>query len=118
MKGRKRRSSDRYSAFEGGEHIPVPDYAMFRKACEMAAKELGLPFLTVCKLYRDYVSTSIGLMLPEDNPGALSDEELLHPRRRIQIPHVATAEITEKSLYRWRAIQQRIKDKKEQNKDE
>lgn len=116
MKGRKRRSSDRYDAFEGGEHIPAPDYAMFRIACRMAANELDMKPSDVYRLYKDYVNCSIALMFPERSPKALSDKELLNPRRRIQLPHVATAEVTEKSLYRWRVIEQRIKNKnKEQD---
>ena len=119
MKGRKRRSSDRYEAFEGGEHIPVPDYAMFDKACELAAAKLGMKADLVRRIYKDYINCSIELMLPEPNPKELSDDELLNPRRRIQIPHVAAIEVTKKSLYRWRMIEQRIKNKdtKETNKD-
>lgn len=121
MKGQKRRSSDKYWAFEGGERIPAPDYAMFRKACEDAARELGIETDVVYRLYKDYITCSIMLMFPEPSPKALSDNELLNPRRRIQIPRVATAEVTNKSLYSWRRIEQRIKDKhnntKQTNKD-
>jgi len=119
MKGRKRRSSDRYEAFEGGEHIPTPDYAMFRKACDDAAKKLGLKADDVYKLYKNYLNLSIELLFPEPSPKELTDNELLEPRRRIQIPHVAVIEVTKKSLYRWRRIEQKIKNKdtEQTNKD-
>lgn len=115
MKGSRRRSSDRWAAFDGGEHIPVPDFAVFRSVCDDVGKKLGIKGSEVYRLYKAYISCSVELLFPENKPGELTDEELLTPRRRIQIPHVASLEVTENSLRRWRIIQRNIRNKR--NKD-
>lgn len=111
-KGSKRRSSERYSIFEGGEHIPRPDMAMFKQVCKEAAAELDMNWEDVYKLYRRYVEYSLRMAFPEDNPKELPDSELLTPRRIINIKGICSAEVTNKSLWSWRQIEQKIKNKR------
>lgn len=99
----------------GNAHIPAPDYAMFDVVCREAAQVLGLSAKEVRDIYVEFIDCSLRSALPEANPGSLSDEELLHPRRLIQIPHVASLEITENSLRHWRRVQKAIEYNK-QNK--
>lgn len=114
-KGRKRRSDSRYDVFEAGDRIPRPDYKMFEEVCSEAAQELGLSKDEVLFLFKRYVDVSLGLMFPEKSPRSLLDDALLRPRRIMRIPGIVTAEVTEKSLRRWRKIDALIRAKR--NKD-
>lgn len=112
-KGRKRRADSRYDVFDPGDKISLPDYKMFEEVCREAAQELGMNKDKLLSLYKHYVDVSLELMFPEGEPRTLPDELLLHPRRMIRIPGIVTAEVTEKSLKRWRKIEAIIKSKKE-----
>ena len=115
-KGSKRRSLDRYELFEGGERIPLPDYAMFRKACEEAGQELGINGGEVERVYRKFIRYSLDLLLPEKNPRSLPDEALLTPRRIMKVPGIASCEITKRSLWHWHKIEYAIRRKREETK--
>ena len=110
-KGRKRRT-EKYSVFEGGERIPTPDYAVFNSICSDVAYPLGLSAKDVRDLYVEFIDHSVGAALPEDRPRDLTDEQLLNPRRIIRIPKVASLEVTRKSLAHWRRVRERITAKK------
>ena len=92
----------------GNAHIPAPDYAMFDLVCSEAAQVLGLSTKEVRSIYVEFIDCSLKSVLPEQDPGSLSDEALLNPRRLIQIPGIASLEITENSLRHWRRIQKAI----------
>lgn len=109
-KGTKRRSSDRYEAFDGGERIPLPDYAMFYKACDEVGKELGIPGNEIARIYKGFIAQSLCMMFPEGNPRDISDEKLLSPRRIIHIPKIASLEVTERSLWHWHKVHDAIKN--------
>ena len=114
MPKRSRKKGEREQLL-GNSHIPAPDYAMFDLVCREAAQVLGLSAKEVRDIYIEFIDCSLKSALPEPNPGSLSDEELLHPRRIIQIPGVASLEVTENSLRHWRRIQKAIEHNK-QNK--
>jgi hypothetical protein len=97
----------------GNAHIPAPDYAMFDVVCSEAAQVLGLNAKEVRDIYVKFIDCSLKSALPEQNPGSLSDNQLLYPRRIIQIPGVASLEITENSLRHWRRIQKAIEHNKQ-----
>ena len=99
----------------GPARIPAPDYAMFDLVCSESAQLLGLSAKEVRNIYVNFVEYSLKRALPEGSPGSLSDTELLNPRRRIQIPGIASLEVTENSLRHWRRIQKAIEQNK-QNK--
>lgn len=104
----RKRASDEYGIFEVGDRIPLPDYAMFNEACKEAALELGMKPKDVIRIYKNFIACSLNMLFPEDNPRSLSDEELLHPRRILHVPKVASLEVTEKSLWHWRKVQEAI----------
>lgn len=114
MSKRSRKKGER-ELLLGNAHIPAPDYAMFDLVCSEAAQILGLSAKEVRSIYIEFIDRSLKTALPESNPGSLSDEELLNPRRIIQIPGVASLEVTENSLRHWRRIQKAIEHNK-QNK--
>lgn len=114
MQKRSRKRGERRYLL-GNEHIPLPDYAMFKLVCRDAAQLLGIPANEVRRVYVEFIECSVKMALPESNPGELSDEELLVPRRRIQIPGVASLEVTEKSIRHWRRIQKAILHNKTNN---
>ena len=109
-KGTKRRSSDRYEAFDCGERIPLPDYAMFYKACDEVGKELGISGNEIARIYKDFIAQSLYMMFPEGNPRDISDEKLLSPRRIMHIPKIASLEVTERSLWHWHKVHDAIKN--------
>lgn len=112
-KGTKRRTNERYEVFDAGDKIPLPDYSVFSSVCKEAAAELGMDKDELIRLYKRYVDVSLELMFPEGNPRNLPDEALLSPRRIIRIPGIVTAEVTERSLHRWRKIEEAIRNKRE-----
>ena len=107
MPKRSRKKGEREQLL-GNTSIPAPDYAMFDLVCRDTAQLLGLSQKEVRNIYVEFIDCSLKLALPEANPGTLNDKELLHPKRRIQIPDVASLEITENSLRHWRRIQKAI----------
>lgn len=107
MPKRSRKKGEREQLL-GNTRIPAPDYAMFDLVCRDTAQLLGLSQKEVRNIYVEFIDCSLKLTLPEANPGTLTDEELLHPKRRIQIPGVASLEVTENSLRHWRRIQKAI----------
>lgn len=111
-KGAKRRTSDRWEAFEGGEHTPAPDYAMFNLVCKDVATELGLNQKLVSTVYKQFLHYSLKEVFPESEPRSLSDEELLNPRRIMSVPGIASLEVTKKSLLHWQHINDAIQAKK------
>lgn len=115
-KGSRRRSSDKYSIFESGDHIPRPDLAAFKDVCREAAQKLGMDWEDVFKIYKTYIEYSIKMTFPEDKPRELDDEVLLTPRRIMNIRGIASAEVTPSSLWGWRQIESRIKNKRNKTK--
>lgn len=115
MSRRNSRKKGEREQLLGSSKIPAPDYAMFDLVCSESAQMLGLSTKEVHDIYVNFVEYSLKMALPEDNPGSLSDTELLNPRRRIQIPGIASLEVTDKSLRHWRRIQKAIEQNK-QNK--
>lgn len=107
MARKSRKTSEREQTL-GNAHIPAADYAMFGLVCSESAQLLGLSAKEVRDTYVNFIEYSLKKVLPEKNPGSLSDEELLYPRRIIQIPGIASLEVTENSLRHWRRIQRAI----------
>lgn len=107
-KGRRRRKKDKYSLFDDGGRIPLPDYAIFNAVCSEVGAEIGLSPKEVRRIYVEFVEQSLLLALPEPNPGSLPNDALLNPRRIIRIPGVASLEITDKSLRHFRKVQSMI----------
>lgn len=117
MQRRKgRSSSEARDVFEVGTHTSVPDYAMFRLVCKDVANELGISAELVSKLYRQFIHYSLKEVFPEPNPRNLPNDKLLHPRRIMTIPGIASLEVTEKSLKHWHYINDAIQAKKNNSK--
>ena len=102
----------RAEALDAGEHLSVPDYAMFRQACDEAGKELGLPGSTVSSIYRRFLNHSLTLMFPDGDPRQMTDEKLLSRRRILRVPFIASMEVTAKALRHWRNAEAAVNRKK------
>jgi hypothetical protein len=113
MPRKKSRKQGEREQLLGSERIPAPDYAMFDLVCSESAQVLGMSAKEVRSIYVNFIEHSLKMELPEDNPGSLSDTELLNPRRRIQIPGIASLEVTGNSLRHWRRIQKAIEYNKQ-----
>lgn len=111
--GTRKRDFNPYGIAEVGDKKLFPDYENFKHLCREVGKEVGLPGEEVYKIYSRFVDRSVQMLFPEPDLCALTDEQLLHPRRVFQIPYVCRAEVTKKSLNHFRMMMKAIQVSKE-----